>query len=270
MAQFILDNFVMFKGLDDPENHEFEQLSQFANPFEIKNKVHFSQEGLVRYFEELLEREGPNSEDPEIKAKWEVKENLPTFKSAIKESVGTETTIRIDFTFPKAFKMDKIAKAIFDPAIKPQWDDNVEVYEKEDLFDGASNFLVYLSYVRAKKTLGYQLDFYEKGFQCFHNNKYYHWTSAVYDQNENGKRMMSQQKPVPDGIQRGETYYALTVLERITDDPKNMGKIKCTAVSSVDYKVSIPSLVKDPFTKKSMRSWVAELNKFYQKNNKKL
>lgn len=55
MAQYSLSNFSVFN--DYGEDREFEQLKRFANPYEIKRKVHFSVTGLVRYFEDLLANE---------------------------------------------------------------------------------------------------------------------------------------------------------------------------------------------------------------------
>ena len=103
----------------------------------------------------MLERETPNSADPAIKKLWDMKESLPHYKLAIKQSEGTETTLRVECTFAKAFKIDKVARCIYDPAVKLQWDDSVEIYEKDDLFDGASNLLLYFGYMKAKKMLGY-------------------------------------------------------------------------------------------------------------------
>ena len=103
----------------------------------------------------LMEQETPNSANPAVKKLWDIKESLPHYKLAIKQSEGTETTLRVECTFAKAFKMDKVARCIFDPAIKSQWDDNFETYTKNDLFDGASNLLTYLGYVKAVEKLGY-------------------------------------------------------------------------------------------------------------------
>ena len=114
------------------------------------------------------------------------------------------------------------------------------------------------------------MDFFEKGFQCFYNGKYYHWSSAAFEVNENGKRVISQEKPIPEGVTRGESFYNLMVMERETKDPKTMGKIKLTSLSSVDYGISVPAFVKDQFTKSSMKKWVGDLTKFYAKNNKKI
>lgn len=184
--------------------------------------------------------------------------------------MGSETTIHIENFFPRAFKMDKLARCIYDPAIKRQYDQNMDVYEKEDLTGGGANLLIYTAYFRPKKMLVYQMDFFEKGFQCFYNNKYYHWTSAAYELNERGSRELSRLKQGPDGAIRGESFYSLTVMERETKDTKHMGKIKLTSLSSRDYRTSFPAIVRDPFVKKSMKSWIDELTKFYQKNHKNI
>ena len=121
-----------------------------------------------------------------------MKENKPHFKFMIKESKGSETNMRVEATFAKAFKMDKLSRCIYDPTIKKQWDTSMEVYEKTDLFGGASNLLMYIGYTKAKKMLNFDhRDFLEKGFHCYYNDKYYHWTSALYEVDEKGKRVMS-------------------------------------------------------------------------------
>ena len=113
-------------------------------------------------------------------------------------------------------------------------------------------------------------DFYEKGFSCWHNGRYYHYTSSCYEPGSDGKLALSVKRPFVEGVTRGSTSSALLCLERITEEGKNLGKLKMTCVNQIDVFANVPSLILDPALKKQSNSWVASLSKYYAKNYKKL
>jgi len=64
---------------------------------------------------------------------------------------------------------------------------------------------------------------------------------------------------------RGDVINAAAMLERTSE-----GKIRLLYLSQTNLFVNAPKMILEPFMTKSTKTWYDNVNKFYQKNFKKL
>ena len=175
-------------------------MKDFANPFEIKGKFDFSIPGIVNFVQEKIATETmDNVEDEVLAKKWKLKEknmfNKVQYKAPRPSDHQQFQTWRVETYLPKAYKMEKVVRAIFEPAVRKIWDKNVVHYQKEPIIANA-NDLAYFLLSEPEKVLNYDpINFIEKGFHLFHDGKFYHWSSSAYMPNEKGKLEPSNRIP---------------------------------------------------------------------------
>ena len=115
------------------------------------------------------------------------------------------------------------------------------------------------TYTKQKKQFTIQSrDFYDKGFNFYHNGKYYRYSTAM----ANSEELYA----VPKDTIRGETIYNFGIMER---DPSD-NKIKFSVVTQADFKISVPAFMMTSFLPKATKQWFDTVQKHYQKNHKNL
>ena len=178
-------------------------------------------------------------------------------------------TYRVDTYLPKAFKMDKVVRCIFDPALRKLWDRSLEKYQREELVPDTNSLLHFLL-TEPERILNYNpINFVEKGFSFYHDDAFYHWSSSAYMPDERGKLEHSSRIPHAHNVNRGHVQYVVTIIERECVDKKHMGKLKISSIASFDVP-QIPQVVVDSISKKQIKEFVEGLKKFYTKNHKNL
>jgi hypothetical protein len=167
----------------------------------------------------------------------------------------TEIGCRMECHLPKAFKLHKAVRCIYDDAHRLKWEQNMEVYEKKERVPD-SNGLIYELYTLGKKLFGASArDFLEKGIMLWDGTRFWCYTSSICQLNEKGELIESNDR-LPEGVVRSASIYSLTMMTRETEEKKNIGKIKFVSVQSSDNKVSVPAIIFDPAVAKSMKQWV--------------
>lgn len=98
----------------------------------------------------------------------------------------------------------------------------------------------------------------EKGFNFFHNGKFYRYSTSLPDD------MALEKNPVPADTTRGFTFLNIGIFERSPTD----GKIRGRLVTQCDFKVQIPPFMVNNFLPNSTKAWYANVTKYYMKNKK--
>ena len=146
---------------------------------------------------------------------------------------------------------------IFNPNEALKWDKNLQSSKFIPLEENVRSYG--LSYMAHKKQYTFQSrDFVEKGFQFYHEGKFYRFSTKA----KNG----DDHVPIPKDTVRGETLYNFSIMER---DPKTK-KIKFTVVTQCDFKMSIPAFMINTFLPKAAKQWKDHIEKHYMKNHKNL
>ena len=139
-----------------------------------------------------------------------------------------------------------------------KWDKNVEEGEFIECIEGKRTYGY--TYIKNKKHATIKSrDFYDKGFNFYHNGKYYRYSTAVAGSED--------LKPVPADTFRGETIYNFGIMER---DPEDNNKIKFSVVTQADFKINVPAFMLTTFLPKATKTWFDTVQKHYQKNHKNL
>lgn len=115
------------------------------------------------------------------------------------------------------------------------------------------------NYCSHKKQYSFQSrDFVEKGFNFYHNGKFYRYSTSLPEE------LGLARTPVPADTTRGFTYYNFAIVER---NPKD-GKIYSRSCTQCDFKTQIPAFMINSFLPNSTKAWYANLTKYYMKNKK--
>lgn len=103
------------------QDDEILELKQFGNPREVEMGVHFSKNGLVGYFEQLLEEYNPLSEQKDEKTKWDLGNDDKDSKIFTKKEKEAVTTYG-EVYYPKNFLLHEVAQCLLNPKFRKQWD----------------------------------------------------------------------------------------------------------------------------------------------------
>lgn len=108
--------------------------------------------------------------------------------------------------------MQKLIKCIYFTDEQIKWDKNMETGEFISCIPGDKRTYGY-TYTKQKKQFTIQSrDFYDKGFNFYHNGKYYRYSTAM----ANSEELYA----VPKDTIRGETIYNFGIMERDPTDNK--------------------------------------------------
>lgn len=95
------------------------------------------------------------------------------------------------------------------------WDHNTDLQFRVDRGDNAN---LYNCYTRGKKMMGIAArDFWEKGVKMWDGDRFYNYSSAICNRDENGAPVPSLDH-LPEGVVRSYGAYSLFVMERETKD----------------------------------------------------
>lgn len=90
-------------------------------------------------------------------------------------------------------------------------------------------------------------DFYEKGFNFFHDGKFYRYSCVV----DNDLEL----RPKPANTVRGATLYNVGMMYR---DPVDK-KVHLTVITQCDYKLNVPSFMLTSFLPKAAKGWIGDI-----------
>jgi hypothetical protein len=103
-------------------------------------------------------------------------------------------------------------------------------------------------------------DFYEKGFNFYHQGKFYRYSTSIQDSE-------TSLKPLPDKkTTRGFTLINVSLMEREAES----GKILFTTVTQCDFKITIPSFMLSSVLPAGTKAWHENVTKYYTKNQKQI
>jgi len=198
---------LLWAGPEDSDE-EIEEIAKYRTPWEEEEGVKFSKRGLIEYIERMIKQESAKNKDDPANAKlWEQKLKQPGLTYYLKKGNSkvrpTQPYFRSDFTFNRKYQMQKLVKCIYFPEEASKWDKNVEKAEFISCKEG--NRCYGFTYVLNKKHATIKArDFYDKGFNFYHNGKYYRYSTAV----NNSEDIY----PVPKDTFRGETIYNFGIM----------------------------------------------------------
>ena len=141
---------------------------------------------------------------------------------------------RSEMTFNKAFRIDKLAKCIYDLDEQMKWDKNIVQADVVPVIEGKQ--VAHTSYTQNRKVFSIKSrDFYDKGLAFTHNEVFYRFSSAVNNSEE--------VRPPPKDTIRGETLINYAKMWR---DPVD-NKVKYISVIQCDFKLKIPPFIFSSF-----------------------
>ena len=141
------------------------------------------------------------------------------YKFFMRDSTGeSECAFRCDCYLPKAFKVHKLVKVIYDPEHRMKWEANhgsMVVYDKKERVPN-SNTLLYETYSKGKKMFGVaERDFYEKGVCLWDGERYFNYTSSICHPDNGGTPIPAKDR-CPEGAVRALSTFSLVVISRET------------------------------------------------------
>lgn len=167
--------------------------------------------------------------------------------------------LRTESNFNKVMKMHKLLKVIYSPDHQKKWDKVLEDSQVQPLGESTRN--IGYSYTKNKKQFTIaSRDFFEKGFNFYHDGKFYRYSTSVPD-SENSLKPLVDKKTV-----RGTTNFNVGIMER---DPGS-GKILFTMAAQCDFKIKVPSFMLTSFLPSAVKSWHENVSKYYNKNHKQI
>jgi hypothetical protein len=146
-----------------------------------------------------------------------------------------------------------------------QWDKNLNCAEFTPVKKGGNEIGMGMSYTNNKKqyTIASR-DFYEKGFNFYHDGKFYRYSCSIENSEHPGPKGEPPLKPLETGTVRGRCVINCGLMQRNPSD----GKILLTQISQMDFGLSVPAFMVNSFLPKAMKSWFDESQKYYTKINK--
>ena len=109
-------------------------------------------------------------------------------------------------------------------------------------------------------------DFIEKGFNFFHNGKFYRYSSSIDNSDLPGLNGKELKFPAPNkSTVRANTLINCAIMRRDSDN-----RILVSTLTQCDFKIKVPAFMITTFLPKATKNWYESINKFYSKNHKNL
>jgi len=147
---------------------------------------------------------------------------------------------------------------MYSPEHQMVWDSNLKSSEFIPLQEGKKSFGFTYTANHKQFTIKSR-DFYEKGFNFFHEGKFYRYSCSVRNSEEG--------REVPKETVRGETIYNMAIMYRDQEDDQ---KLKFSVVTQCDFKINVPAFMLTSFLPKATKGWMDNINKYYAKSHKKM
>lgn len=144
-----------------------------------------------------------------------------------------------------------------------KWDKNLNLAEYTPYRPGAVGIGFWYTNNKKQYTIASR-DFYEKGFNFFHDGKYYRYSCSIADSELAGPNGEPPLRPCDNDTVRGRCVINCGMMQRNPSD----GKILLTQISQMDFRINVPSFMVTSFLPKAMKSWYDESQKYYTKANK--